>query len=64
MKRDGTKIMLQGPFNLLNEQSLRIVFKASSNQAEYEAVIAEMTLSLEMGTSTLKDKSDSQSVAK
>lgn len=38
-------------------------FNTSNNQAEYEALILGMTLALEVGTSTLQVKSDSQMVA-
>lgn len=54
--------MLEGTNNLLIEQSLKFEFKASNNQAEYEAHIVGMTLILEVGASTLKAKSESQLV--
>ena len=44
---------------MLIEQSLRFVFKASNNQAEYEALIAEILLAKEMGARVLMAKSDS-----
>lgn len=54
--------MLEGPDGVLLEQSLHFGFKASNNQAEYEALIAGINLAREMGASELKVKSDSQLV--
>ena len=39
-----------GPNGLLIEQALRFAFKASNNQAEYEALIAGMLLAKEDGS--------------
>ena len=47
---------------MLIEQALRFAFKASYNQAEYEALIAGMLLAKEMGAQSLLAKSDSQLV--
>ena len=47
---------------MLIEQALRFAFKASNNQAKYEALIAEMLLAKEMGAQSLLAKSDSQLV--
>ena len=55
----GTGVVLEGPNGLLIEQTLKFVFKASNNQAEYEALIAGMLLAKEMGTRSLLAKSDS-----
>jgi len=44
------------------EQALHFAFKASNNQAEYEALIAGMLLAKEMGAQSLLAKSDSQLV--
>ena len=44
----GAEILLDGPDGIQVEQSLRFNFKASNNQAEYEALIAGMTLASEM----------------
>ena len=44
---------------MLIEQSLRFAFKASNNQAEYEALIAGILLAKEMGARVLMAKSDS-----
>lgn len=54
------KIILEGPNDILIEQPLRFEFKAYNNQTEYEAPIANMVLTLEMGNSYMKAKSDSQ----
>jgi len=50
---------LEGPSGLLIEQALRFAFKASNNQAKYEALIAGMMLAKEMGAESLMAKSDS-----
>ena len=44
---------------MYKRQSLRFAFKASNNQAEYEALIAGMLLAREMGARSLVAKSDS-----
>jgi len=56
----GAGIVLEGPNGVLIEQALRFTFKASNNQAEYEALIAGMLLAKEMGAQNLLVKSDSQ----
>ena len=56
----GAGIVLEGPKGVLIEQALRFTFKASNNQAEYEALIAGMLLAKEMGAQNLLVKSDSQ----
>jgi len=55
----GAGVILEGPNNVLIEQSLRFAFKASNNQAEYEALIAGVLLAKEMGAKALMAKSDS-----
>ena len=57
-------MVLEGPNSLLIEQALRFAFKASNNQAEYEALIARMILAKEMGARSLLAKSDSQLVTR
>ncbi|XP_068476662.1 uncharacterized protein [Phaseolus vulgaris] len=59
----GAGVILEGPNGVLIEQSLRFAFKASNNQAEYEALIAEMLLAKEMGARSLTAKTDSLLVA-
>ena len=58
----GAEIVLEGPDGIQVEQSLRFNFKASNNQAEYEALLAGMTLASEMEAKHLQVKSDSQLV--
>ena len=48
-KGSDAEIVLEGPGDLLIEQSLRFEFKASNNQAEYEALITGMNLTQEIG---------------
>jgi len=55
----GAGVILEGPNGLQIEQALRFAFKASNNQAEYEALIAGMLLDKEMGAKGLLEKSDS-----
>ena len=55
----GAGVILEGPNGLLIEQALRFSFKASNNQAEYEALIAGMLLAKEMGVKSLMAKRDS-----
>jgi len=55
----GADVILEGPNGLLIEQALRFAFKASNNQAEYEALIAGILLAKEMGAKSLLAKSDS-----
>jgi len=55
----GAGVILEGPNGVLIEQSLRFAFKASNNQAEYEALIAGMLLAREMGARRLMAKTDS-----
>jgi ribonuclease HI len=62
LKGSGTSVVLEGANDLLIEKSLRFEFKASNNQAEYEALIAGMTLAREMCVENLRAKSDSQLV--
>jgi len=59
-KGSGAGIILEGPGDILIEQSLRFEFKASNNQAEYEALIAGMNQAAEMGAENLRAKNDSQ----
>ncbi|MCH79825.1 RNA-directed DNA polymerase (Reverse transcriptase) [Trifolium medium] len=58
----GPSQSTEHPYGVLIEQSLRFAFKASNNQAEYEALIAGMKLAKEMEAKGLKAKSDSQLV--
>jgi len=55
----GAGVILEGPNGLLIEQALWFAFKASNNQAQYEALIVGMLLTKEMGAQSLLAKSDS-----
>jgi len=58
----GAGVVLEGPNGLLIEHALKFAFKASNNQAEYEALIAGMLLAKEMGARSLLANNDSQLV--
>lgn len=45
---------LEGPGDILVEQSLIFSRKASNNQANYEALLAEMTLAADLVVTNLK----------
>src|ERR1044072_9132711 len=62
MKGSGAGIVLEGPQEVLVEQSLRFEFRTSNKQAEYEAILAGMKLAAEMDVQELLVKSDSQLV--
>ncbi|XP_020225282.1 uncharacterized protein LOC109807168 [Cajanus cajan] len=59
----GAGIILEGPTGLTLEQSLRFAFKASNNQAEYEALIAGLRLAQEIGVRRLMCWTDSKVVS-
>ncbi|RDY05097.1 Tf2-11, partial [Mucuna pruriens] len=56
----GAGVILEGPNGVLVEQSLHFDFKASNNQAEYEALLVGMKLALEIEAKKLIAKSDSK----
>jgi len=56
----GAGIVLESPSGVRLEQSLRFTFKAFNNQAEYEALIAGLSLAMDMGVKHLVCLSDSQ----
>ncbi|XP_027936375.1 uncharacterized protein LOC114191403 [Vigna unguiculata] len=58
-KGSGAGIILENPQGALIEQSLHFAFRASNNQAEYEALVAGMLLAKELGIYNLLAKSDS-----
>lgn len=64
MKGIGTRITLEGLGNIFIDQALMFEFKANKNQAKYEALIVGMVIALEMETSKLKAKNDSQLASK
>ncbi|RDX92619.1 Pro-Pol polyprotein, partial [Mucuna pruriens] len=57
-------IILEGPGGVLIEQSFRFDFRASNNQAKYEALLAGIRFTKELGTRKLPVKSDSQVVTR
>ncbi|XP_020216778.1 uncharacterized protein LOC109800405 [Cajanus cajan] len=59
----GARVILEGPRGITLEQSLRFRFKASNNQAEYEALLAGLRLAEDMGASRIKCRTDSKVVA-
>ena len=59
-KGAGASIVLEGPGELLVEQSLQFGFKTSNNQAEYEALIVGLELAQDMGAKAVICKTDSQ----
>lgn len=61
-KVSGAGVILEGPDGISLEQSIRLNFPTSNNQAEYEALIAGMKLAHEVRGSRLKTYSDSQLV--
>ncbi|XP_057442036.1 uncharacterized protein LOC130733791 [Lotus japonicus] len=60
----GAGVSTESPDNMLIEQSLKFGFRASNNQAEYEALIAGLRLAIELGVQKLYIKGDSQLVVK
>ncbi|XP_057452533.1 uncharacterized protein LOC130744356 [Lotus japonicus] len=59
----GAGVTLQGPGELILEQSPRFQFKASNNQAEYEALIAGLKLAIVVQIDSLLVRTDSLLVA-
>lgn len=59
----GAGIILEGPKGITLEQSLCFRFKASNNQAKYEALLAGLRLAEDMGASRVKCLTDSKVVA-
>ena len=45
----GAGVVLEGPGDLLIEQALQFSFKATNNQAEYEAILASLNLANDLG---------------
>ncbi|XP_020225462.1 uncharacterized protein LOC109807355 [Cajanus cajan] len=60
----GAGVILEGPSGLALEQSLRFAFKASNNQAEYEALLARLRLAHKVGVRKLIYWTDSKVVSK
>ena len=66
----GVGVILGGPGKVMIKQYLKFEFKASNNQAKYEAIIAGLNLALEMGVKHLLEdrfstgfKSDSRGLS-
>ena len=59
-KQCGAGVVLESPDWLKVEQSLHFNFKASNNQAEYEALIVGLNLAGDMEVKQLKCFTDSQ----
>lgn len=62
IKGSIVRIVLEGSGDLVIEQALKFWFTTRNNQAEYEALIVGMILSLEMDATRLKVKVDSHLV--
>ena len=62
IKGNEAGIILEGPDGLIFKQSLHFNFKASNNQAEYEALIVGLNLEIEMEAARVVARSDSQLV--
>ena len=52
--------VIEGPNDILIEKSLHFTFKTSNNQAEYEAILAGLSLAREVGVKKLTCKTDSK----
>ncbi|RDX87302.1 hypothetical protein CR513_31245, partial [Mucuna pruriens] len=61
-KGGGIGIILEGPTCLTLENSLKFDFKASNNQAKYEALLAGLDLAREVGTQRKFEKCEVQHV--
>ncbi|XP_015953524.1 uncharacterized protein LOC107477943 [Arachis duranensis] len=59
----GAGIILESQNGITIEQSVRYEFPVSNNQAEYEALLAGLTLAREVGTKALEVNTDSQVVS-
>jgi len=59
-KGAGAGIVLERPNDILIEKSLHFGFKTSNNQAEYEAILAGLSLAREVGVKILTWKTDSK----
>ncbi|XP_072054891.1 uncharacterized protein [Arachis hypogaea] len=58
----GAGIILENSVGIAYEQSIRLDFPVSNNQAEYEALIGGLILAKEAGASRIEVSSDSQIV--
>lgn len=53
LKGSGARIVLKGRYDHHIEQSLRFNFKSNNNIDEYETLITDMNIALEIGASSL-----------
>lgn len=58
----GIGLLLQSPTGEQLEQTIQLGFPASNNEAEYEAILFELNLTLALSASKLEIYSDSQLV--
>ena len=56
----GVGLLLTNSEGMVTEYALRFDFKASNNQAEYEALLAGLRMAKELGINSLRVFSDSQ----
>ncbi|XP_017416537.1 uncharacterized protein LOC108327331 [Vigna angularis] len=61
-KDGGAGIVLEGPNDIIIEQAILFRFQTNNNQAEYEALIAGLTLAKELAITRLECRMDSQLV--
>ena len=59
-KGAGAGIVLEGPSDILIEKSIYFAFKTFNNQAEYEAILAGLSLTREVAVKSLTCKTDSK----
>ncbi|KAG4907126.1 Hypothetical protein glysoja_046901 [Glycine soja] len=62
IKGNRARIILEGPDNITLKQALKLNFRASNNQAEYEALVAGLKLEREVRAKRLQCYTDSQLV--
>lgn len=62
VKGSGARVLLEGPGDLMLEQSLKFEFSASNNQVDYEALLAGLRLAKEVGARSVRCRIDSQLV--
>ena len=60
----GVGLLLQSPTGEHLEQSIRLGFPTSNNEAEYEAILSRLDLALALSVSKLRVYSDSQLVVR
>ena len=56
----GANLIIEGPTGARYEHALKFMFKASNNEAEYEALVAGMKLCYTVGADSVQAFSDSQ----